>query len=165
MTGTELEKIIEEYGGTLSRFCYGLCKNEHDAQDLFQDTCEKLLKSKFSAGTPAQTRSFALSVCLNAYRDRYRARKRAAELFSGALPDEYFARIPEKAADKSEYDALYKAIGKLSYKHRAVIALCYLKDLTIQDAASVLKVPVGTVKSRLNKAKRLLREEMIKNEK
>lgn len=164
MTGTELETILSEYGKMMSDFCYGLCKNEHDAQDIFQDVCIKLLKCDFTANNAQKTRSFLLLTCLNVFRDYYRVQKRKALREAPGIPDEYFARISAKAEERAEYDALYKALNKLPYKYRAVIALCYLKDVSLTDAASVLKIPVGTVKSRLYKAKRLLKEEMLNYE-
>ena len=72
MTKADLETILREYGGTLSRFCYSLCKNEADADDLFQDTCIKLLKSDFIVRSKEETLSFRYKTCLNAFRNTYK---------------------------------------------------------------------------------------------
>ena len=69
--------------------------------------------------------------------------------------------IPE--AEDKDYTPLYDAIDKLPEKLRLTVILFYFRDMDISSTATVLKVPPGTVKSRLNKARKLLKE-MLENE-
>ena len=69
--------------------------------------------------------------------------------------------IPE--AEDKDYTQLYDAIDKLPEKLRLTVILFYFRDMDISSTAIVLKVPPGTVKSRLNKARKLLKE-MLENE-
>ena len=160
MTRAELETILREYGGTLSRFCFSLCKNEADADDLYQDTCIKLLKSDFVLRSPKETLSFLYKTCLNAFRNTYKAMKRRNETEISGLSKEYVENLPDKAASDEIYEDLYVAVNSLPYKYKTVLALVYFDDMTEAEAAAILGVPQGTVKSRLFKAKQLLKKEL-----
>ena len=160
MTKAELETILYEYGGTLSRFCYSLCKNEADADDLFQDTCIKLLKSDFIVRSKEETLSFLYKTCLNAFRNTYKVMKRRNEAEITGLSKEYVENLPDKTADDQTYEDLYIAVNSLPYKYRTVLTLIYFEDMTEAEAANVLSVPQGTVKSLLFKAKQLLKKEL-----
>ena len=162
MTGQELKTLLDEHGGKLSRFCYSLCKNEHDADDLFQDTCVRLLSSKTALDPGEGALRYAYKTCLNAYRSVYNARRRRAEREFAVDRDEYFANIAAPAGEKSEYNALYSALDSLPFKYRTVIVLSYFRELTNDETAAILGVPPGTVKSRLHKAKQLLKKELQK---
>ena len=61
---------------------------------------------------------------------------------------------------KMEYASLLRAMDKLDYKHRSVVVLRYFNDLSYQEIAEVLKIPLGTVKSRLNHSLRYLKEQV-----
>lgn len=164
MSGAELNRILEEYGGNICRFCYSLCKNENDADDLFQETCLKLLKSDFRIKSREETLSFLYKTCLNAYRNAYRAAKRRGEMEIHGVSSEYIENIPDKKADAETYEELYRAVDTLPYKYRTVITLSYFEGLSEKNVSNILGVPPGTVKSRLYKAKQLLKKELMKNE-
>lgn len=164
MTGAELNSILSEYGDDISRFCYSLCKNEFDTNDLFQETCIRLLKSDFTKNSGEETKSFLCKTCLNTFRDIYRKMRKRSENEIYGLSSEYLENIPEKVADDETYEYLYKAINKLPYKYRVVITMSYFDGLTEKNVSDILGIPPGTVKSRLYKAKQLLKKELEKNE-
>lgn len=164
MTGAELNNILREYGGNLSRFCYSLCKNEYEAEDLFQETCLKLLKSDFNAHSQKETLSFIYKTCQSVYRDVYRKIKRRAEYEISGLDEDYIENIPDKTSDNDIYEGLYHAVNKLPGRYKTVITLIYFDELSEKQAADILGIPEGTVKSRVYKAKQLLKKELSKNE-
>ena len=164
MTSSELKTLLEEYGSNLSRFCYSLCKNEYDADDLFQETCIKLLNSNFEHRGHKATLSFLYKTCLNAFRNVYRAMRRRGETEISGLAREYLENIPEKAAENDVYDDLYRAIYLLPYKYRVIITMSYMEEMSEKSIAEILGIPQGTVKSRLHKAKQLLKKELQKYE-
>jgi RNA polymerase sigma-70 factor, ECF subfamily len=61
---------------------------------------------------------------------------------------------------KLEYDRLLKAMDSLDIRHRSVLALRYFNDLSYQEIAEVLEIPLGTVKSRLNQSLRYLKQQL-----
>ncbi len=66
----------------------------------------------------------------------------------------------DEAVRDEGYTELYEAISGLPEKIRLAVVLHYIEDMTVEDTAKVLKIPVGTVKSRLNTGRRLLKEYM-----
>ncbi len=164
MTNAELNRILYEYGGNISRFCYSLCKNEHEAEDLYQETCLKLLKSDFTIRSRQETLSFTYKTCRSVYRDMYRQiqSRNKHEIYD--LDEDYIENIPDTTSDDYVYDDLYNAVNKLPSKYKSVITLICFDELSEKEAAQILSIPLGTVKSRLYKAKQLLKKELIKNE-
>ena len=62
------------------------------------------------------------------------------------------------APEEPDYSPLYEAVGKLPEKLRLAVILFYFRGEDLISTAHILKIPVGTVKSRLNKARKLLKE-------
>jgi len=62
--------------------------------------------------------------------------------------------------NKLEYDRLLRAMDSLDTKHRSILVLRYFNDLSYQEIAEALEIPLGTVKSRLNQSLRYLKEQM-----
>jgi RNA polymerase sigma factor (sigma-70 family) len=77
------------------------------------------------------------------------------------LPDMKHQAQPEEIAiTRMEYDRLLRAMAALDTKHRSVLVLRYFNDLSYQEIAEVLEIPLGTVKSRLNQSLKYLKEQM-----
>jgi len=77
------------------------------------------------------------------------------------LPEIKHQSQPEDIlVNKMEYDQLLRAMDVLDTKHRSVLVLRYFNDLSYQDIAEALEIPLGTVKSRLNQSLRYLKEQM-----
>lgn len=160
MSGTELNELLSVYSADLSRFCYSLCKNSQDADDLFQEVCLKLLKTEFSERSRAETTVYLYRAAVNTFRSTLRSQKRRTESEIAACAAEYIENIPDAESDREKYESLYRAIEKLPFKYRAVVALSYFRGMSESEAAQILSIPPGTVKSRLHKAKQLLKELM-----
>jgi RNA polymerase sigma factor (sigma-70 family) len=77
------------------------------------------------------------------------------------LPEMKHQSQPDEIlVSKMEYEQLLKAMDALDTKHRSVLVLRYFNDLSYQDIAEALEIPLGTVKSRLNQSLRYLKEQM-----
>lgn len=105
------------------------------------------------------------NVCL----DMVRRQKRQAQSLTLQSEDEQFAERdipdsrdqPEQTLMASELQsAVHRALGKLTVEHRTVLTLFDLAGFSYEEIAEMLKLPLGTVKSRLNRARLALREEM-----
>ncbi len=70
----------------------------------------------------------------------------------------------EIAITRMEYDRLLKAMDTLDNKHRSVLVLRYFNDLSYQEIAEALEIPLGTVKSRLNQSLKYLKAQMSQGE-
>lgn len=157
--GTHIVPEVE----VLLRVALRLTRNRQDAEDLVQDTLLRAYRAldRFDGAYP---RAWLLTIMRNANRNR--VRKRWPELLVDE--DRALAVLPARGADGREGPAesvteampdatLIDALGRLSPAHRAVVAMIDVDGLSYHEAAEVLAVPVGTVTSRLHRARRKLR--------
>ena len=81
-------------------------------------------------------------------------------IFNGFASEEEKSAAMEHVAvqDKEDYSYLHEAINRLPEKLRMTVILFYFKEMDLNETANLLDIPVGTVKSRLNKARKLLKE-------
>jgi RNA polymerase sigma-70 factor (ECF subfamily) len=135
----------------LRAFAVSLCGNPHQADDLLQET---LLKAwghpgGFAAGT--NLRAWLFTILRNTYYSLYRRRGREVQDTDGMYSNQ-FATPPaqESAIDLSEFRA---ALHKLSDDQREVLIMVGASGLSYEEAAEICGVAVGTVKSRVNRAR------------
>ena len=161
---TDISEHIEKCREPLTRLCLSLCGNHHDAADLFQDTCLRAFKYYRNYDETKEFDKWIFSICVNTYRSGLRKlyRMKKLDFLSAEEHDDFFAGIPDtgNSASREEYKELIKAVKKLPEKFHIVIVLRFFSDFTEKDMAKMLGIPEGTVKSRISKAKKLLRKEM-----
>lgn len=97
-------------------------------------------------------------ICVNTYRSVLRrlARSPLLDFSSGEEKDRLLDSLP--APEEQDYTPLYEAVGKLPEKLRLAVVLFYFQGENLTATAGILGIPMGTVKSRLNKARKLLKE-------
>ncbi|HEY9015833.1 MAG TPA: sigma-70 family RNA polymerase sigma factor [Gemmatimonadales bacterium] len=149
---------------TLARY---LTRHEHDAQDVVQDAYLRALKyfDGFRGAEAADGRAWLLTIVRNTafnWRRRYRQEASAAEfdeqLHSGSVEDVH----PDATlSDVSARESLHQAIDRLPAEFREVIVLRELQGLSYQEIGEVTGVPVGTVMSRLSRARSRLRRALV----
>ncbi len=100
-------------------------------------------------------------ICINTYRDLLRKEKLKNLFFSFNGEDDLkYATETITADEPQDYAELYGAINRLPEKMRVTVILHYFNHLDLQKTADILNVPVGTIKSRLYQAKKILRKEL-----
>ena len=137
-----------------------LTRNAHDAEDVVQDASMRALKYIRSLhGSDA--RAWFLTIVRNAFYDWVR-RNRPAEIVSDddnaidSAVDHAAADPQQTAVRNSELQALSDAVATLPLQYREVLILRELEDLSYKEIARVAEIPVGTVMSRLARARGLL---------
>jgi len=143
---------------------YVITRNAADAEDATQDGLVKAWRAlgRFRAGEPL--RPWLLQIVANEARNRRRSAGRREHLAlraaaSGTASSGEAAPSPEEAAlDHDRREQLLAALEHLSADAREVLACRYLLDLSEDETAAALDVPVGTVKSRSARALDRLRE-------
>ena len=149
-----IEAYIEKYGRRL----YGLCRSliGGDADDLYQETWLRayMKLDTYKDGMPFE--AWLSSICVNAYRDEMRRRRRRYE---NEIESDEKDAIIESISEESGTSSLElrEAVGKLPPKLRETVILYYYNGYDEKTTARILKIPVGTVKSRLNAAKTKLK--------
>jgi len=130
------------------------------AEDILQETMVRAWRNadRFDPDRENGMRSWLLRVARNIAVDKFRARKvRPVE-----VPESNALAIGVADPCEDALRAIYirTALARLSEAHRAVLRECYFNGNTIAEAAQVLGIPVGTVKSRLSSALRNLRDQL-----
>lgn len=146
-----MDQYIRQHGRRLYGLCRSLCRNVQDADDLYQDTWLKALDKldSYDPGLPFEP--WITRICVNTYRNALRRLARSP-VRSMAEGEEF------PAAEDPDYAPLYEAVRGLPEKLRVTVVLYYFRDMDTAGTAEVLGVPQGTVKSRLSKARKLLKE-------
>lgn len=153
-----IDQYTAKYGTRLYGLCLHLCTNSMEADDLYQDTWLKVLKKIDQYDRDREFEPWLTTICVNTYRNALRKLSRSPLLnFStSAEKDTYLHSIP--APEKDEYLDVHVAVDALPEKLRIAVVLFYFEDMDIASTAQILGIPEGTVKSRLSKARKRLKE-------
>lgn len=149
-------------------------RNREDAEDLVQETLLRAFRAfdRFEEGT--SLRAWLLRILTNCYYNRYRRRvheRRAADLpvddpyHEGLVSDASLRclRDPEGAMQQPLVaDELQRAIDRLPEAFRIVFVLAEVEQLTYREVAEAIGTPVGTVMSRLHRARKLLQQDLLR---
>lgn len=153
-----IDQYIRQYGGRLYGLCLSLCTNSFDADDLYQETWLRAVKNISQYDPSREFEPWLTKICVNTYRNVLRrlARSPFVEFKTNAEKDALLCAIPD--VGNPDYSSLYKAIDRLPEKYRMAVILFYFQDMDITSTAHVMGIPEGTVKSRLSKARKRLKE-------
>ena len=170
--GGAFAALVHRHGRTVYAVCRGLLGDGADADDAFQATFLVFLRRAGQLKQPAAVGGWlggvAARVAGRLRQQRARAWQRGTAL-GGA--NEMAARVPETtgsadpvavALSAEERGAVWAEVAALPDKYRDVVLLCHLEERTTEDAAAALGCPVGTVRSRLLKARELLRSRLVR---
>lgn len=175
MSHEELEECIEVNGKDIYSFCCHLTKSRQEAEDLYQDTFLKMVELGDRIDIRSNPKSYLLSVAVNLWKNRKRKfawRQRitgpvlSVEDEEIRLPSEEIS-LEEQVISREEEQMVQKAVNELPEKYRLLVLLFYMEELKLSEISQVLGIPEGTVKSRLFKAKKVLKKELevVLNEK
>jgi RNA polymerase sigma-70 factor (ECF subfamily) len=161
--GEALRPLYERHGRALLRFSAAMCRSRQAAEDLVHDTFVELMREPANFD-PSQGTVFAYlcGVLRHRISHHYRQQRRWVALDEetpGQVHDAYAqdGTGPADEIARSELTAAFRqAMLELPLPHREVIALCDLEELPYTAVASILDCPVGTVRSRLHRARALL---------
>ena len=153
-----IDGYIHQYGRRLYGLCRSLCSNPYDADDLYQDTWLRVVKHIEEYDPGRAFEPWLTRICVNTYRSTLRrlARSPLLDFSNGEEKDRLLQNVP--APEEKDYSLLYDAVGRLPDKLRLAVVLFYFQGQDLTATADILRIPVGTVKSRLNKARKLLKE-------
>ncbi len=167
---TAFDEIVLAYQDRIYGLCRRLLGNAHDAEDAAQDTFVKAFQNlpKFQPQASLYTWLYRIAVntCLDYRRkpffDSLFRRTREGEELQYDLPTG--EPSPERLAESRQMEqALWKSLAKLSQKLRMVIVLKELEGLSYEEISDVLDISLGTVKSRISRAREELLELMGNN--
>ncbi len=135
----------------LRRFARSLTRNAHDADDIVQIAVERALTRMAQFRNDARLDSWMFKIIRNAWIDEIRSRARRAEIF---LADDTAAGGVAAAVDnQTDSQAIHAAMSRLPEEQRLAVSLVLIEGLSYKEAAAVLEIPVGTLTSRLARAR------------
>ena len=155
---------------SVGRFALSLTRHEADADDLVQETFLRALRGwhTFTPGTDC--RRWLFTICRNAFINLW-ARKPRERGWGDGDPDAmpaaaaHMQAVSEGIADVFDYldvrPAIEAAVHALPEPHHSILVMIDLEEMTYEEAAAVLGVPLGTVRSRLYRARRHVQEALL----
>jgi len=160
------EQLALPLFGRLYNFARWLTQNREEAEDLVQETYAKALKgfSSFEQGT--NFKAWIFRILRNTFLNSRTGLKTATVALD--LPDDDPALPAERQTpetiliDRASQQVVQDAIAELAVPYREVLLLCEVEEMSYQEISSALGIPVGTVMSRLSRARRALREAVLK---
>jgi RNA polymerase sigma-70 factor (ECF subfamily) len=151
------------------RFALSLTREEADADDVVQETYLRAYRSWHTFIPGTDCRRWLFTICRNVFL-RSRERQRPTVDLEDGEQDAVAAGSVYAAAREKGYDDLYarldigpalrEALGHLAEPFRSAVILVDVEDLSYETAAEVMGVPIGTVRSRLFRGRRLLQEKL-----
>ena len=160
--------LVKRYKDPLLNFVYRFLGEKNDAEDIVQETFLRLFKNKHYYKEIAKFSTWIYTIAGNLAKTELRKRKRHS-LFSIShymstekdyeIPDE--SGSPERDANSVITDKIIqKAINKLSPKFKQVIVLRDIQGFSYEEITGIADIPLGTVKSRVNRARLKLQEDL-----
>ncbi|PNG25267.1 RNA polymerase sigma factor [Methylocella silvestris] len=146
---------IEQYIPALRRYAFALIRDHDGADDLVQDCLERALSRWYLRRSDGDLRAWLFAIMRNHYIDGYRGRKRRGPHV--ALDEARELSVPAGQDRGLEAREAMAALDQLPEEQKSLLLLIGVEDLSYEEAARALGVPVGTVMSRLSRARQRLR--------
>jgi RNA polymerase sigma-70 factor, ECF subfamily len=165
-------ELVRPYEKVVYFAAYSLLQNEHDAEEVAQETVLKALKNLHTFRAEAKFSTWLTSIALNEARGRLRHNRLIEFESADAVPDENsgdftpavisdWREVPSDALDRKELrEMLQDAIQKLPPIYREVLVLRDVQDCNIAETAAALGVSEGVVKTRLLRARLMMQKEL-----
>jgi RNA polymerase sigma-70 factor (ECF subfamily) len=151
------QKALLQEMGNLQKFAMKLTKNLSDAEDLAQATLLRALEKKhlFKEGT--NLFSWTSKIMFNLFVSQYRHKTKFDSKYD---PEPHIAQLSVPAAQEASTDlnTVRACMKSMTREHRQVLIMICVRGLRYEDVAQHLEIPVGTVRSRLSRARRQLQE-------
>jgi len=165
------EELFQQYQKGIYNAIYQIVRSESDAADLTQDVFVRAYRALPRLQSPEAFTSWLYRIAINLSRNHLRdtARQRTESLEFNDGDDEgggqrdiadTSADPAAKAQTRDVQDRVRRAIDTLSEDHRTVILLHHIEEMPVEEIARILSVSVGTVKSRLSRARENLRRKL-----
>jgi RNA polymerase sigma-70 factor (ECF subfamily) len=143
----------------LRRYAIALVRDATLADDLVQDCAERALRNRQSLDDPARMPGWLRSILRNLYRDALRRERRRGTAVEWD-DQENLVALSVAPVDRSAARDLVRAMETLSVDHREILLLVALEERSYRDVAAELNIPIGTVMSRLARARAQLRAKL-----
>lgn len=163
----ELEICIDRFGTDVYKFCWSLCQNKLDAEDLYQQTFLKALEKDWKLNWEENPKALFFSLAWSLWKSSLRKKARRSSIAPCDALDDKNQQIAD--TDKNTEDSILKEsiheeirriITALPDNFRLPIVLYYHFDFSIEKIAQIAGKPAGTIKSRLYTGRKLIKKRL-----
>ena len=159
LTQAEFNVMVEDHGPTLYRMAYRLIGDGHEAEDVVQETFRSAWKSRRLYVSDRGGRAWLVAILRRRVVDRWRKRRLPTVLSTEKPLD---VSVPGEDPLANEYtDEMQRALGRLREELRETLLLVVVAELTHQEVADLLEIPLGTVLSRVSRARTKMRQYLL----
>lgn len=151
------DALVERWHQPLWLYVRSMCETDDDAAETLQDAWLRILRALPGLRQPNRLRAWLFGIARRALMDRLRRRYSRAR--DTPLTDDVAALEPEEWPDE-DVGLMHEELQAMPLVEREVLVLFYLRELPLDQVAAVLDAPIGTVKSRLFRARRMLRQRL-----
>ncbi|QED46900.1 sigma-70 family RNA polymerase sigma factor [Cytobacillus dafuensis] len=158
-----IQEIMNRYGQEVLQLVYSYVENKAIAEDLTQEIFIKCYRSLHTFKGQAQLKTWLWRIAINHCKDFLKSWYNRSVISTDdfSVADSVKKETVEQSViQKDEDEMLAFAVMKLPIKYREVILLYYYEELVIKEISAILEVKENTVKTRLRKAKALLKESL-----
>lgn len=161
-----LEFIVKKYQNRVANLIFKIVGDESIVEDLTQDVFLRVIESlkdyKFESALYTWIYRITVNICIDEIRKRQRSKTYLLSdvLIQNPKSEPYHSQTEKSFEQKELREIIENAISKLPAEYKTVIILREFEDLPYEEIAKVLKISVGTVKSRLFRARKLLAEHL-----
>jgi len=156
-----VQRLVDDYHAALYRYAYRLTGSAADADDLTQEAFCKAQLNLGQLRDPARARPWLFSILRNAYLHRVRADRQARWVPLDNAADVPEAPVEAEAAPEIDPERLQQALAEIPEGFRTPVILFYFEEFSYRDIAEQMDLPIGTVMSRLARAKSHLRARLL----
>ena len=153
MDKDEFLKLALDSELTLFHISFSILHNEQDCADAVQEAILKAYENRHKLREIKYFKTWIVRIVINECYSILR-KKRRFQAYDDTVQQD---NVHLSNYIKEEYIDLYRAVGRLSEKVKICVILYYLEDYSVAEIAGILKIPIGTVKSRLNHARKELK--------
>lgn len=166
MTYEAFENLVECMGADVYSFCLQLARSREEAEELYQDTMLATMEKYKKIDALGNPKSFLLGIVLGLWKNKRRKLARRRRICPQTALDEQLEEIyqtpdgeslEEEIVRKETIQTVRRLTAQLPDKYKIPVYLYYSRELPIEEIASVMHIPAGTVKSRLHKARTMLK--------
>ncbi len=153
----DYEQAVSLFYEPLYGFAYSLSGNENDACELTQETFARLLAKGGQLRDGSKVKSWLFTTLYRVFLG-WKSRERRLPHLEISSVEHELPPIAAELVDTMERDTVREALLEIDERYRAPLTLYYLEEHSYEEIAELLEIPIGTVMSRLSRAKALMRE-------
>lgn len=159
LSQAEFNRLVADHGAALYRIAYRMTGNRHEAEDMVQDTYRSAWKSRELFASGRGERAWLAAILRRRVADHWR-RHQPVQPFPEEFPPEL--GLPPDDPLKNDYtDEMQWSLAQLPEELRETLLLVVVGELTHQEVADLQGIPLGTVLSRVSRARKRLRNLLL----